>query len=112
MTSGRSSDWRTAALFKRTGRGARRMDGRARCQHEEQGGLRALRGALEKDADEPEQRRRLASKVRRDDAGVAGVDRHAGAREAAREFGREEDLRELRLAVRARAPIFRLPLEV
>src|SRR5947208_1174221 len=87
-----------------------RQGGHGRRRHEEHGGLRALRGALEEHADEPEQRRRLASKVRLDDAGVAGVDRHAGAREAAREFGREEDLRELRLAVRARAPILRLPL--
>src|SRR5205814_29211 len=86
-----------------------RKGGHARRRHEEHRGLRTLRGALEEHANEPEDRGRRASEVRLDDAGMAGVDRHAGPGEAAREFGREEDLRELRLAVRARATGIKVP---
>src|SRR2546426_2779472 len=75
--------------------------------------LGALLRALEEHPHEPHNRGGAAHpEIRPDHAGMAGVHGASGPLEASRELPREEDLRELRLTVRAEAAVSLLPLEV
>src|SRR5437899_7103700 len=75
--------------------------------------LSAFLRALEEQPHEPHNRGGAAHpEIRPDHAGMAGVHGDSGPLEASRELPREEDLRELRLTVRAEAAVSLLPLEV
>src|SRR5207249_9169197 len=75
--------------------------------------LGSFLGALEEHPHEPHHRGGAAHpEIRPDHAGMAGVHGDSGPCETLREFPGEEDLRELRLTVRAEAAVSLLPLEI